>query len=335
MGRNTCNPLLSAAEIIPERFQGTWVLDIKSTSQTIANEASLSIELKETWIEYSPTILQYDYVISEDTIEGWVSTVRSSERRGGAPEIGSYLVELKEEGFEYTVFVMNKDPKHCSPEGCPPEHEIYFHLRLREDNSLELRESNARGWNGRDPLQRLFVMRRSDAPENLGSEDTLQSAYEKQQDDKQMDGFNTIHTDTLQSTFEKDERNNGVDYINIIHIEENEQYGLVVHTSWTEDYIQNKDRPGISVYHKVKGKWTRSPGTSCGSTGAYSKMGIQNGLFLYCGIIAEEPPYVPYVKITVGETEASIFEVTEKIKIWYAVVNSMDLKMVGSYATGD
>lgn len=137
--------------------------------------------------------------------------------------------------------------------------------------------------------------------------------------------------DTLQSTFEKDERNNGVDYINIIHIEENEQYGLVVNTSWTEDYIQSKDRPGISVYHKVKGKWTRSPGTSCPSE-EISRLGIQNGLFLYCGAITENPPYV---KITVGETEASIFEVNEIIKVLYAVVNSMDLKMVGSWATGD
>jgi len=43
--------------------------------------------------------------------------------------------------------------------------------------------------------------------------------------------------DTLQSTFEKDQRNDGMDNINIIHIEENELYGLVVNTSWTEDYI--------------------------------------------------------------------------------------------------
>ena len=141
-------------------------------------------------------------------------------------------------------------------------------------------------------------------------------------------------SDTLQGTFETDARNDGMEDFNIIHIDENEQYGLVVNTSWTEDYIQNKDRPGISVYHKVKGKWARSPGTSCSSRGT-SKLGIQNGLFLYYGIIAEEPPYVPYVKITVGETEASFFDVNEHIKVWYAVVNSMDMKMVGSYTTGD
>jgi hypothetical protein len=48
--------------------------------------------------------------------------------------------------------------------------------------------------------------------------------------------------------------------------------------------------------------------------------------------LTEEPPFV---KITVGETQASIFDVNEKIKVWYAVVNSMDLEEVRSYATGD
>jgi hypothetical protein len=30
-----------------------------------------------------------------------------------------------------------------------------------------------------------------------------------------------------------------------------------------------------------------------------------------------------------------LFDVNENTKVWYAVVNSMDLDMVGSYATGD
>jgi hypothetical protein len=166
-----CNPLLSAAEIIPERFRGTWVINIEATSENIASAASLPAELKESWTELSATLLQFDYVITEDTIEKWISTVSSSERRGGAAEIGSYLVELKEEGPEYTVFVMNKDSKHCPAEGCPPELEMYFHLRLREDSSLELRESNARGWDRSDPLLRLFVMQKSNDPKNLGETD--------------------------------------------------------------------------------------------------------------------------------------------------------------------
>ena len=42
-----CIPVLSAAEIIPEQFQGTWVIDIDSTSQRIADQASVSTDLME------------------------------------------------------------------------------------------------------------------------------------------------------------------------------------------------------------------------------------------------------------------------------------------------
>jgi len=80
-------------------------------------------------------------------------------------------VEVHEEGSEYTVFIMNKDPKHCPPDGCTTiGREKYFHLRLEEDNTLVLRESDARGWNRSDPLQRFYVMRRSGDSEDLEAE---------------------------------------------------------------------------------------------------------------------------------------------------------------------
>jgi len=155
----------SAAEIIPERFQGTWRLDIELTSESIANDVELPADFKENWVKQSKDVLQFDYVITGDRIENWIRTISNSKRRGGAPEIGSYLVELKEEGPEFMVFAMIRDPKDCPPEGCgPPEREKYFHLKLREDGSLNLRESNDRGWDRSDPLQRLFVMRKNDAP---------------------------------------------------------------------------------------------------------------------------------------------------------------------------
>lgn len=72
-----CIPALSAAESIPERFHGTWVIDIVSTSEKIANEASMSADIKEAWLTHSATLLRFDYVISEDTIENWT--------RSGAP----------------------------------------------------------------------------------------------------------------------------------------------------------------------------------------------------------------------------------------------------------
>lgn len=137
--------------------------------------------------------------------------------------------------------------------------------------------------------------------------------------------------DTLQSTYEKEQKSNQMDGFNIIHIEENEQYGLVVATSWTEEHVQNKDKAGINVYENDNGKWVGRPGTSCSNPGA-ARLGIQNGLYLYCGSIGENRPYV---KVIVGETEAGIYDVNDTTRVWYAVVDSMDLKTVGSYANGE
>jgi len=136
--------------------------------------------------------------------------------------------------------------------------------------------------------------------------------------------------DTLQSTYEKQQKENGVDGFNIIHIEENDEYGLVVETSWTEQYIQNKDKPGIMVYENHDGEWVTRPGMQC--QGLPGSLGIGGGRYLYCASITENRPYV---KIMVGETEAQIFDVNDKKRVWYAVVNSMDMNVWGSYATGE
>jgi hypothetical protein len=143
--------------------------------------------------------------------------------------------------------------------------------------------------------------------------------------------FAACAPDTLQSTFEKEQKSDQMDGFNIIHIEENEQYGLVVATSWTEEYIQNKDKASIRVYENDNGKWVGMPGTSCSNPGA-ARLGIQNGLYLYCGSIGENRPYVT---ITVGETEAGIYDVNDTTRVWYAVVDSFELKTVGSYASGE
>ena len=112
--------------------------------------------------------------------------------------------------------------------------------------------------------------------------------------------------ETLQSTYEKAQREDGMDGFNIIHIEENEQYGLVISTSWTEQYMENKDRPGIKYYEKMDGKWIMHPGTDCGTGRSASTLGIMGGSYVYCGVITEQRPFV---KMTVGETEAQIFDV--------------------------
>ena len=136
--------------------------------------------------------------------------------------------------------------------------------------------------------------------------------------------------DTLQSTYEKQQKENGMDGFNIIHIEENDEYGLVVETSWTEEYIQNKDKPGIMVYEKDNGKWVARPGMSCDGLGG--TLGIGGGRYLYCGSITENRPFV---KIMVDETEAQIFEVNDKKRVWYAVEHSMGMQKWGSYETGE
>jgi hypothetical protein len=138
--------------------------------------------------------------------------------------------------------------------------------------------------------------------------------------------------DTLQSTYEKEQKYNEMDGFNIIHIEENDRYGLVLATSWTEEYIQNRDKPGISVYEKVEGKWSRNPGISCGDGRGAATLGIPDGNYLYCGVITEERPFV---KMAVGETEAQIFDVNDKKRVWYAVEKAMGLKIRGTYESGE
>jgi hypothetical protein len=135
---------------------------------------------------------------------------------------------------------------------------------------------------------------------------------------------------TLQSFYEKQQKENGMDGFNIIHIEENDKYGLVLATSWTEEYIQNKDKPGIMVYEKDNGKWVSRPGTTCAGLGA--TLGIGGGRYLYCGSITEKRPYV---KIMVGETQAQVFDVSDKKRVWYAVEHSMGIQKWGSYETGE
>jgi len=129
--------------------------------------------------------------------------------------------------------------------------------------------------------------------------------------------------DTLQSTYEKAQKENGMDHVNIIHIEENEHYGLVLATSWNEQFKQNKDRPGIGYYEKVNGKWSMRPGTDCGTGKGSFTLGLSNGDFLYCGVITLERPFI---KIMVGQTDAKIFDVSDRIRVWYVVEKSRNNK---------
>ena len=137
--------------------------------------------------------------------------------------------------------------------------------------------------------------------------------------------------DTLQSTYEQQQKEDGMDGYNIIHIEENDGYGLVLATAWTEQYIENKDSPGIRVYEKADGKWVAIPGTTCDAPGGGAVLGIGGGNYLYCGSFGENRPFV---EITVGETAARIFDVNDEKRVWYAVEKSRDMTVRGTNASG-
>lgn len=155
-------PTLAAAEGAPKHFQGTWSLDIDATTLAIANDESLPAEARPMWEREATKLRLYDVVITDDAIERRVRTEETDRRRDGAPEVGAWLVELQESGPEHAVLVMNNDPRHCGDQPCPPERERFFHLRLRDDGSLQLRERRARGWDRDDALFAHFVLRRQE-----------------------------------------------------------------------------------------------------------------------------------------------------------------------------
>ena len=97
-----------------------------------------------------------------------------------------------------------------------------------------------------------------------------------------------------------------------------------------EQYIENKDRPGINVYLQENGQWMAIPGTDC--DGPMFTLGMQGKGYLYCGVITEDRPYV---KIMVGETEAQIFDLNDKKRVWYVVQKSRGLIVQGSFASGE
>ena len=136
--------------------------------------------------------------------------------------------------------------------------------------------------------------------------------------------------ESLQEIFQRKMKDDKMDGYNIIHIEENDQYGLIVNTSWTKQYIENKNEPGIHVYKRDGSKWVMRPGTGC-SAGGTSKLGIPGKKTLYCGALTIKRPFA---KIIVGDHEAKIFPVTDDLRVWYAVGQGRDLKVKGIAKNG-
>jgi hypothetical protein len=57
---------------------------------------------------------------------------------------------------------------------------------------------------------------------------------------------------SLKGAFEKQMKEDQADGFNLIHLEDNETDGLALYTSWTDDYPDNKNKPGILLR---KSKW--------------------------------------------------------------------------------
>ena len=150
-----------ADDQIPQQFQGTWHLDVEATTLAIEADESLPAEMANVWAEQKNAIIEYDRIISADTITTSMRIKGRDEQRDGVPERGANQVEYDADKGGFMVFVMRQDPRHC-PTGCTPEQERFFHLRIREDGSLQVRESRMSGWDRSDPLLRSMVFRKPD-----------------------------------------------------------------------------------------------------------------------------------------------------------------------------
>lgn len=130
---------------------------------------------------------------------------------------------------------------------------------------------------------------------------------------------------SLKGAFEKQMKEDQADGFNLIHLEDNETDGLALYTSWTDDYPDNKNKPGINYYEKVDGKWQSRTGTGC-SDGGVSRLGLMGNGHLYCSILKEN---MDFEKILVDGTEANVFQVGDSIRVWYAVSDEKGAKVTG------
>ncbi len=110
-----------------------------------------------------------------------------------------------------------------------------------------------------------------------------------------------------------------------IWIVEKENRGLVLYTSWTEEYPDNKNYPGINYYQKLEQRWESQPGTACSDRGV-SRLSFSGNGHLFCAVLKEN---MKFKKIRVGDSDAHIFNVNDSIRVWYGVADDKNAKAVG------
>jgi hypothetical protein len=129
---------------------------------------------------------------------------------------------------------------------------------------------------------------------------------------------------TLQQTVEKQMKEDGMDGFNIIHMTENVDDALVLLTSWTEEYPDNRNRPGIYYYQKQDGQWQQATGTDC--SGGITRLGLLGNGYLYCSSLE---PGTGFEKILVDGEEAGMFVVNDNIRTWFHVADNNEAKVIG------
>jgi len=135
---------------------------------------------------------------------------------------------------------------------------------------------------------------------------------------------------TLQGAFGKQMKLNKVDGYDIIQLDERPDLGLVLYTSWTEAYPDNRNRPGVDVFYKQNGAWEMQPGIDC-SSGGTARLGLGEHGYLYCAMLK---PDWDFTRVLVGGQEAQLFEFGEGQRVWYVVVADGEAQVKGVNADG-
>jgi hypothetical protein len=135
---------------------------------------------------------------------------------------------------------------------------------------------------------------------------------------------------SLQAAFEKQMMEDGAAGFEIIHVEENENDGLVLYTSRTDEYPEAGDRPGIRYYERLEGRWRSATGMECGSSGA-SRLGLMGNGYLFCSTLKENRDFE---RIRVGDSEARMFQTGDGKRVWYAIVDDMESNVTGITSDG-
>jgi hypothetical protein len=144
---------------VPEKYLGTWVLDVEATNKEVAEHAPARSQAQ--WLRGVADLLRFEWAIKADTM---VNSITTKKRMGrvGTPERAEFRVGLKEEGPEFTIL------SNVEPSG--PGRDIQaFHLQLKDDGSLRVRASTARGWADDDKLMRYFVYRKETGEASVGT----------------------------------------------------------------------------------------------------------------------------------------------------------------------